>query len=86
MNNTSAAQQKTTFKKNDFNGLSREHLAHVCDVIDISTMKEWCTIYKPAKHEHKRNYFVYQVQKNINPYIIFPKLIDHAFWIWNKGK
>lgn len=56
-----------------------EYFPFICDVIDLSHMKDWCIKYKPSKHEHKRNYFIYQVQKNINPYVIFPKLIDHAF-------
>lgn len=63
-----------------------EFFPYICDVIDISVMKDWCTKYKPAKHEHKRNYFVYQVQKNMNPYVIFPKLIDHAFLDMEQGQ
>jgi hypothetical protein len=54
-------------------------LPFLYDVIDIDIMKSWCLKYKPAKNEYKRNYFVYQIQRNINPYILFPKLIDHAF-------
>lgn len=56
-----------------------EFIPYLCDVIDINDLKEWCIKYKPTTNEHKRNYFIYQIQKNVNPYIIYPKLIDHVF-------
>lgn len=43
MNNTSAAtaqKPSPTFKLDDFNGLSRENLARVCDVMDMATYFE----------------------------------------------
>jgi len=54
-------------------------LESISNTIDIEDMKEWCKKYKPSTYEFKRNWFIFQIQRNINPYAIYPKLIDHAF-------
>ena len=49
------------------------------NVIDIDIMKNWCIQNRPNKSEIKRNYFIFQVQKTVNPFIIYPELINHIF-------
>lgn len=55
-----------------------ELFSDITKCIDIDILKNWGLI-KPDVTEHERNLFVYQIQHNINPYIIYPKLIEHAF-------
>ena len=56
-----------------------EVLPYIHDVIDINDMKTWCNEFIPSKQEHKRNYFIYQVQKSFNPYIIYPDLVNYVY-------
>lgn len=55
-----------------------EHFGAIIEVIDIKCLKDW-GVFKPNISEHERNLFIYQLQNNINPYIIYPKLVQHAF-------
>jgi len=55
-----------------------ELFGYITDVIDIETLKKW-GMFKPDLSEHNRNLFVYQLQHNINPYIVYPRLVQHAF-------
>ena len=49
------------------------------EVIVLDCLREWCAKYKPTKGELQRNYFIYQIQRNINPFVIYPKLVTHAY-------
>lgn len=52
---------------------------YLSEVIVLDYLKEWCIKYKPTKGELLRNYFIYQIQKNVNPFIIYPELAIHAY-------
>lgn len=88
---------KNTFEPED---LSKGRVARACAyfftvypqyihlinrVIDIDIMIDWCSSYKPTNDELIKNYCIYKVQKNINPYVICPELINVFSCLTNKG-
>lgn len=62
-----------------FFSIYSEYIPFISKVIDIDVMIDWCTNFKPTKQEIKRSNFVYQIQKNINPFIVYPELINYIF-------
>jgi len=56
-----------------------EYIYHMNNIIDIDIMKSWCKEKKPNRNEVKRNNFIFQIQHTLNPFIIFPELINNVF-------
>ncbi|AYV75363.1 MAG: hypothetical protein Terrestrivirus1_237 [Terrestrivirus sp.] len=48
-------------------------------VIDVPVMIEWNEIDPVNDYDITRNYAIYDVQKNLNPYVLAPELISKAF-------
>lgn len=56
-----------------------EYLNIMNKVMDISTMIEWNKIDPVDEIDIKRNYDIYDIQYNLNPYILCPELVAQAF-------
>lgn len=56
-----------------------EYINTMENVIDISIMKKWNEIDPVDDIDNKRNYSVYLIQKNLNPYVLCPEFVDRAF-------